>query len=53
MKNNKLINYSLVTGIVCILFFSPIMSTSFAQTIRDVPKIYEKESSVAAISLVE
>tara|TARA_B100000686_G_scaffold135750_1_gene142956 strand:- start:3009 stop:4475 length:1467 start_codon:yes stop_codon:yes gene_type:complete len=42
MKNNRLIYYSLITGIVFVLFFSPLMNTSFAQTIHDVPEIYKK-----------
>jgi len=33
---------SLVSGIVLVLFFSPVMSVSLAQSVNDVPNMFEK-----------
>jgi hypothetical protein len=42
MNSKELINFLFITGVVFVLFLSPSMSTSSAQSINDVPNLYKK-----------
>ena len=41
MNKKSFIIFSLITGVVFILFFSPTMSASFAQSTNEIPKLYK------------
>ena len=42
MISSNFIKFSLITGMIFVLFLSPTMSVSFAQGVYDLPNLYKK-----------
>ena len=52
MHDKRLMKYSLITGIILVLFLSPMMNTSYSQTIKDVPQIFEKANEFCETNII-